>query len=241
MSIYQCHHCSSNNRNLPSDQVISGSGSCYQAGWGRFCFQSFLSIQSPPRMFVGFGCWCYPCFVLFVCKFKHFFLGVGCDATRIRVGLNNNTSLDPFNLVESILSHGTYLESPHHSCHSFLSNMNSTFNVIYTYIYKYIMSMYADRWIHGVQICIIYIYMYVLYPASMAGSMFQSLQHSWRSRPPSKEAICVFFLQIFIWRGGLGVTQYDPLKFPNMAIFCEWGARFWDVSTHFCGVVKDHR
>ena len=26
--------------------------------------------------------------------------------------------------------------------------------------------------------------------------------------------------------GGLGVTQYDPLKFPNMAIFCEWGARF---------------
>lgn len=163
MSIYQCHHCSSNNRNLPSDQVISGSGSCYQAGWGRFCFQSFLSIQSPPRMFVGFGCWCYPCFVLFVCKFKHFFLGVGCDATRIRVGLNNNTSLDPFNLVESILSHGTYLESPHHSCHSFLSNMNSTFNVIYTYIYKYIMSMYADRWIHGVQICIIYIYICTSY------------------------------------------------------------------------------
>ena len=96
-----------------------------------------------------------------MCKFKHFFLGVGCDATRIRVGLNNNTSLDPFNLVESILSHGTYLESPHHSCHSFLSNMNSTFNVIYTYIYKNILCLCMQIDEYMVYKYVSYIYIYV--------------------------------------------------------------------------------
>lgn len=58
---------------------------------------------------------------------------------------------------------------------------------------------------------------------------------------PQKKQSAFFSRRVSFGRGGLGVTQYDPLKFPNMAIFCEWGARFWDVSTHFCGVVKDHR
>ena len=126
-AIYQCHHCSSNNGNLPSDQVISGSGSCYQAGWGRFCFRSF-------------GGRCYPCFVLFVLQIQTFFLGwvlmlpgYAWDSTIILMTVK--TSLKRSNLR--------------------------------------------------------------FFPADF-----------------------------HLGGGGLGVTQYDPLKFPNMAIFCEWGARF---------------
>lgn len=214
MSIYQCHHCSSNNRNLPSDQVISGSGSCYQAGWGRFCFQSFLSIQSPPRMFVGFGCWCYPCFVLFVCKFKHFFLGVGCDATRIRVGLNNNTSLDPFNLVESILSHGTYLESPHHSCHSFLSNMNSTFNVIYTYIYINILCLCMQIDEYMVYKYVSYIYIYVRLISCVYGGFNVSIPSTLMTVKTSlKRSNLRFFPADFHLEGRFGC---DPVWSPEI-------------------------
>ena len=103
-------------------------------------------------------------------------------------------------------------------------------HIIFIYIYIYILCLcmqIAEYMVYKyVSYIYIYIYMYVLYPASMAGSMFQSLQHSWRSRPPSKEAICVFFPADFhLGGGGLGVTQYDPLKFPKHGHFLWMGRK----------------
>lgn len=46
--------------------------------------------------------------------------------------------------------------------------------------------------------------------------MFQSLQGH-KVKTLKRSNLRFFLQQIFIGEGGLGVTRYDPLKFPNMA------------------------